>query len=214
LSNESSIKIIADWTLRLRPGKGQQILVLLHGWTGDENSMSVFMRGIPEDYWLLAPRGVYKAYPFGYSWQTPVSHGSRSDIESFRNSVEALVKFLDLWKTECGLSTATVDIMGFSQGGAFAFSFGAMKPDLVNKVIILSGFAPEGIEEYLQPEIFRRKKFFVAHGEKDEIVPISRAFEIVNYLQGAGAELEFCQSDSGHKVSARSFNSLLQFINK
>ena len=214
MSSESSIEKFGAWTLRVRPGHGKQILLLLHGWTGDENSMSVLMRGIPDKYWLLAPRGVYTASPSGYSWQTPVSPGSRSSIESYRNSVESLLGFLDLWKTENELNIATVDIMGFSQGGALAFSIGALKPDRVNKVIILSGFAPKGIEEYLQPEIFLGKEFFVAHGAKDEIVPISKAFEIVNYLKGTGAELVFCQSDSGHKVSASCFNSLLQFINK
>jgi hypothetical protein len=36
------------WTMRVRPSQSSnpRLLVMIHGWTGDENSMWVFTRGL------------------------------------------------------------------------------------------------------------------------------------------------------------------------
>ena len=48
--------------------KSGRVILMLHGWTGDENVMSVFGASIPADYWLISPRGPVKAVPSGFGW--------------------------------------------------------------------------------------------------------------------------------------------------
>ena len=45
------------WTLRVRPAQtaDPRLLVLLHGWTGDENSMWIFAKRLSPAYWMIAP---------------------------------------------------------------------------------------------------------------------------------------------------------------
>ena len=60
-----------DWTLRVRVSQSEhpRLLVLIHGWTGDENSMWIFTRGLSPDYWMMAPRAPHPAEPSGFSWR-------------------------------------------------------------------------------------------------------------------------------------------------
>ena len=55
---DSQLTTFEDWTLRVRPGSGRdaRVMLLLHGWTGDENSMWAFARDLPASAWLIAPR--------------------------------------------------------------------------------------------------------------------------------------------------------------
>ncbi len=52
-----------DWTLRVHPSQSAnpRLLVLIHGWTGDENSMWIFTRRLSPDYWMIAPRAPHAA---------------------------------------------------------------------------------------------------------------------------------------------------------
>ena len=62
---------INDWVLRVREPEGDgphPVVLLIHGWTGDENSMWIFASRLPEHYLLIALRGLHEA-PIGvYSW--------------------------------------------------------------------------------------------------------------------------------------------------
>ncbi len=63
------------WTMRVRHAAQEpaRFLLLLHGWTGDENSMWIFARNFPADMWIAAPRALYPAEGGGYSWRPPHS---------------------------------------------------------------------------------------------------------------------------------------------
>src|SRR5512143_3028448 len=64
-----------DWVLRIRPTthKPAHLMLLLHGFTGDENSMWVFARDLPRQYWMIAPRAPHFTEPSGFSWRPPRS---------------------------------------------------------------------------------------------------------------------------------------------
>lgn len=51
------------WILKVHPPAvtgSNRVLLMLHGWTGDETVMSVFGQKVSPDYWLLSPRGPVK----------------------------------------------------------------------------------------------------------------------------------------------------------
>ena len=59
------------WVVRIQPptkSGPHRVLLLLHGWTGDETVMWVFTRSLPTNYWILAPRGPVKTPLKGYGW--------------------------------------------------------------------------------------------------------------------------------------------------
>jgi predicted esterase len=56
------------------------------------------------------------------------------------------------------------------------------------------------------------KPFFVAHGTKDEMVPIDRARVSIETLERAGANVTYCEDAVGHKVSVNCLRSLKNFF--
>jgi phospholipase/carboxylesterase len=212
LKPDTTLTTFEDWTLRVRPGTGRRILLLLHGWTGNEDSMSIFARNFPEDCWIISPRAPYTAAQGGYSWRAPAPNGSWPSVDLFRPSIAGLIDLLDHWAIANGLDASNIDVAGFSQGGAMTFTLGALHPERVRKMAILAGFAPDGANALLTAGLFAGKKIFVAHGTRDEMVPIEMAAHTIQLLEGAGAQVIYCESEVGHKLSAECLKSLEHYL--
>lgn len=211
--NDLPLTIFENWTLRVRTGSGKRILLLLHGWTGDENSMALFARNLPSDYWVIIPRAPFKAASQGFSWRAPASNGDWPTLELFRTSVTALINLVDNWANTHNLEFSTFDVAGFSQGGAITCAIAAFYPDRIQKLGILAGFAPKGAEKVLRPGLLLGVKVFIAHGAMDEMVPLEMAHYARDLLNFAGASVTYCESQAGHKLSAdclRSFEAFLE----
>jgi predicted esterase len=77
---------------------------------------------------------------------------------------------------------------------------------------MLAGFVPSGLEEWISQRPLEGKPFFVAHGTKDETIPIEQARASVEILERAGAEVTFCEDNVGHKVSVNCLRALKRFF--
>jgi phospholipase/carboxylesterase len=205
-----------NWTLRIREASQQpfRFMLLIHGLTGDENSMWVFARNLPVNYWLVAPRGPYHAQPSGYSWreQDSSSPSERPRLDQLRASAEALVRFVDEYAASVGIDASSFDVMGFSQGAAMCNVLAFLYPQRIRKVGILAGFVPGGLEEIVSQQLLRGKPFFVTHGTKDEMVPVDRARASISLLEQAGANVTYCEDDVAHKVSVTCLRALRDFF--
>ena len=98
-------------TLRLRPASQtpRRLLLLIHGWTGDENSMWVFARNLPSDDWIIAPRAPHAAETFGYSWRS--RHGDaegRPTVEDLHPSADALIGLVQAYSTANGIDAGSL----------------------------------------------------------------------------------------------------------
>jgi phospholipase/carboxylesterase len=209
--NEPGLLTFDRWVFRLRPASGGagRLLLLLHGWTGDENSMWVFARNLPAGCTVLAPRAPLAARQGGYSWRemTDGSWGFPS-VEDLRPAAEALLEFVDGWSASASLDADSFDVIGFSQGAALTYVLALLHPGRVRALAALSGFLPLGSEEYLAGRPLAGKPVFVAHGTLDERIPVDRARSAVRLLQASGAEVTYCEAETGHKVSKDCLNGL------
>ncbi|MBC8336467.1 MAG: hypothetical protein H8E29_14475 [Anaerolineales bacterium] len=205
------------WTFRVSPSLDDpsRVLLLLHGWTGDENSMWTFTQNIFSSYSIIAPRAPYSAPPDkgGYSWRElkPGTWGSPT-LEELSLAADALVSLVDDWSASLSITSPTFDMVGFSQGGALAATLVALHPARVGKVAVLSGFVPSGVERLLHPGLLEDIRFFWAHGTKDELISIERGRASIEFLENAGAEVQFCQAEIGHRVSKECWRSLATFL--
>ncbi len=168
-------------------------IVLLHGYGGDEKVMWVFYAGIPTTYEILAFRGVYPSEEGGYQWHM----GRRwppPPAQAFALAVEAIGESID--------REGSVVWVGFSQGAALAFCCAAAGLP-TRAVASLAGYLPEDLGSFRTD-----LRVFWAHGRNDERVSIEWARLAVERLRSWGAEVELCESDTGHKVSADCLRSL------
>lgn len=213
--SEAQVVEFEGWTLRVRPAltKSAHLLLLLHGWTGDENSMWVFAQAFPEDCWVLAPRAPFPTRPSGYSWRVPAPN--RSDgpkVDDLLSSAEALIGVVDGYLRAQGTAVGTIDVVGFSQGAALASVVALTHPERVAKIALLSGFVPAGAEWLAPGRRLDGVRFFVAHGSADKMVSIQHARQSVQVLEAAGASVTVCEAEVGHKVSAGCLRGLQAFL--
>lgn len=174
--------------------------------------MDIFTPRLPPDAVLIQPRGLHPTPQGGYSWQ-PDHQKKWASIQDFRPAVEALMDLLD------PVNFPTVDfkrlsLVGFSQGAALAYAFLLLYPERVKALAALAGFMPEGAGELSKPGSLAGKPVFVSHGTKDEMVPIQRARAAVSLLEQAGAQVSYCESDVGHKLSLECFGGLGEFLSR
>jgi phospholipase/carboxylesterase len=201
------------WIFRIRPPKNPataKILVLIHGFTGDENSMWVFGRPLDENYLLVAPRAIHRASTFGYSW---AQEEGLLHIDSLQPAVIPLLERIQ--KTALSLQVnpeLPISIMGFSQGAALAYTISILRPSMVSYIAALSGFLPDGAERYLTQTALPGKHFFIAHGTEDTTVPVDKARTAVHFIREAGADVTYCEGHVGHKIDVNCFSKLKDFF--
>jgi phospholipase/carboxylesterase len=204
-----------DWTFRLRPTqtKPDRLLILIHGWMGDENSMWVLARRLPPNYTILSPRAPFPAAEGGFSWRkiTPGTWGN-SSMKELQPSAEALLAFVDNWSTSVTMDARQFDLMGFSQGAAMAYELVLLYPERVRRLAALSGFIPGGGEALLAPQRLSQKPIFIAHGRQDEVISVEKARRSAALLTEAGAQVTYCESDSGHKASKECLREMELFL--
>ena len=204
-----------EWVLRVRPTthKPARLMLLLHGFTGDENSMWVFARDFPRQYWMVAPRAPHFTEPGGFSWRPlqPETFG-RPSLEQFRPSAEALIRLVDAYAASVGIDASVFDVMGFSQGAGMSNLLAFLYPQRIRKTGILAGFVPSGLEPLVPQRPLDGKPFFVTHGTKDEMITIDRARASIALLEQAGARVTYCEDEVGHKVSVTCLRALRKFF--
>jgi phospholipase/carboxylesterase len=214
MSGDTDIQQIGEFVVRQRNPEGpglRRLLLLLHGWTGDENSMWIFASRLPKNYFLLAPRGLASTPLGGYSWQN-TSAKAWPRASDFKPAIEAVIKLVDAIDFP-ELDLSRFDLMGFSQGAALAYALALTYPEKINKLAGLSGFLPEGLDLEISRGALEGKKVFVAHGRQDEIVPVRNARQVVQGLRDARAEVIYCEEDVGHKLSSGCFRGMVAYFN-
>jgi phospholipase/carboxylesterase len=218
MSENNSEKQIFDldgWVIRRRVPKRAKpypVMLMLHGWTGDEDAMWVFASHLPKDCLLLAPRGLYETPRGGYGWH---KHNPRAWpwVDDFRPAMDAILELLKPQNLP-DADLEDVRLVGFSQGAALTYAFSLYYPWKVRSLAGLSGFLPDGAQALVRNHPLVDKKIFVAHGTQDDLVPIERARESVKLLGEASAQVTYCEDDVGHKLSASCFGGLKTFFER
>lgn len=213
--NNAVLVSFKDWTLRVREStsRSPRLLLLIHGLTGDENSMWIFARDLPSSCWIVAPRAPYGAAQGGYSWRPPQFETlNQFSLDQLRAAAEALIRLVDEYSASAGLEASTFEVMGFSQGAAMSSLLAFLYPERIRKVGILAGFVPSGLEELVSRHPLAGKPFLVVHGTKDQMVPIERARASIETLEQAGANVTYCEDEVGHKVSVTCLRALKKFF--
>ncbi len=188
----------------------ERSILLLHGWTGDEKVMWIFTRNLPGNYWLFAPRAPIPADEGGYGW---IPHeGGWPELADFRGIAEALLDAFRHWAGRVHAPREPFDVMGFSQGAAMAYALAAYYPHQINRLVALAGFLPPDDPMPGRYSALNGKKIYIAHGVKDETVPVEFAQQAVRTLQSVGAQVTYCESDVGHKLSADCLRGLEKFL--
>jgi len=214
MQKEPYILELDHWIIRVREPESTgsyPVILLLHGWTGDENAMWVFANRLPRSSLLISPCGLYPAQPSGYGWHPVSSNEAWPRVEDFKPAIERLLDLLTTMRFP-NMDLSQISLVGFSQGTALSYTFALMYPERVTAVAGLSGFLPEGAFDLVSSRPLLGKRIFIAHGTRDELVSVERARLAVELLKQAGAQVTYCEDDVGHKLSTSCFHGLQAFF--
>ncbi len=186
------------------------LFLLLHGWTGDADSMWVFTSRLPKNAIFVAPRGLYPTPGGGYGWYIHKKEAFPW-VDDFQDAMEALLGLVNKENFAHADMTA-IHVVGFSQGAALAYALALQYPSKIAKLAGLSGFMPEGAAALARNRPLIGKQVFIAHGAQDDLVPVEKARQAVEIMEQAGAQVSYCEDDVGHKLSANCFRGLEDFF--
>lgn len=182
--------------------------VLLHGRAGNEDVMWVFARAIPADWLIVAPRAITPDPDGGYAWH-PRKRDEWPNLSMFAAGVTTLHRFVQALPSLYGADLSQLYLMGFSQGAALAYAFALQYPALVKGVAGLVGFVPTNTEAANAP--LSGLPIHVSIGTQDETIPLPIARQSADILRRAGAELDYHEYATGHKLNSDGMRDLKQW---
>jgi phospholipase/carboxylesterase len=186
-----------------------RLLVLIHGWGQNENSLWELTDGLPGDYRVVAPRGSYFKAEGEYGWR-PTILGRRSRLEENLQPAHDLLARIDAWAGEIGMDASRFSVMGFSQGAALVYVLAYLFPKRLSRAVVLSGYPPRGLD--LSDAHLKNIPFLVSHGTRDDIIDIEEARNALPMLGEAGARVTWIEEDVAHTPGPITLQTIPDFL--
>jgi phospholipase/carboxylesterase len=169
--------------------------------------MWVFVRTLPADWLVVAPRGIKEDPAGGYAWH-PRQRDEWPSLAMFDEAVTAVSSFIKALPTAYAADPSQVYLMGFSQGAATAYATAMAHPDLVQGIAGLVGFVPVQCDAAVETVVLKGLPIFMAVGVEDPYIPHSRTQNCARTLMDAGADLAYREYETGHRINAQGMRDL------
>ena len=200
-------------------GKGQQVVVFLHGYGADGADLlglaDVLEPHMPETV-FVAPNAPEKssANPMGFQW-FPIPWLDGSDpadaARSQAMAVADLHGYLDQVLADEALSADRMLLFGFSQGTMMSLHVAPRRAQAVAGVVGISGRLLE--PEKLRDAAVSRPPVLLIHGDQDQMVPPESLPVAVAALRGAGFEVfSHIMRGTGHGIANDGLSVALAFM--
>ncbi|WP_409978021.1 alpha/beta hydrolase [Pseudomonas sp. C9-3] len=172
-------------------------LLLLHGVGSNEENLATIAPALPEGLEVILVRGPRQLGPQSFGWYqvTFTNEGPSFNKEEAEDSRQLLIQFIG------ALPKLPTVISGFSQGGIMSSSVGVTEPELVKGFALLSGrMLREIAPQIAAPDRLKSTSAFIAHGQKDGVLPATWAHEADAWLEKLGIAHETHFYDMAHQI--------------
>lgn len=190
----------------------EPIYCLIHGWSGNEHSMSIFLPSLRQFSYSIFPRATFKIADNQYGWIEKEGN-SKETFADYKKVASVLFQSLkELLKVSVKETTSNkINLIGFSQGAAISVVLGILFPNYFSKIALIAGYLPNNAPA-IEKNKLENLDFYIAHGIRDQIVKFDKAIELQNYLENAGAQTQFCEEDLEHKIGKNCLKNLEAFF--
>lgn len=126
--------------------------------------------------------------------------GPREDEAGLRQS-QAAIEALIAREVERGVPASRIVLMGFSQGCAMALMTGLRHPHRLAGIVALSGYLPlAATTDAERHPANLSTPIFMAHGQDDDVVLMSRGEQSRDHLRALGHEVEWHEYAMDHSL--------------
>jgi phospholipase/carboxylesterase len=200
---------------QIPPEAGQNrpapVVVMVHGWKGDETVMWIFKQTVPPGMAIITPRAPLAVEDSGYGWFQHENSELEPQPDSLRAGCDHLHRFLAQLPQRYPVDPARMVLMGFSQGAAICNTLVLTKPGQVIGVASLAGLIPDIVAETAQGDL-DGLPVFIAHGTRDETVPITAARQAREVYTRLGAQVTYDEYPTGHKLTTQGMVDLKRWL--
>jgi phospholipase/carboxylesterase len=109
------------------------------------------------------------------------------------------------------LDPSRIILMGFSQGAAICNTLVLTQPEQAMGVVSLAGLIPDVVIETVQPGL-TGLPVFIAHGMRDETVPLAAAQQTRDVYTRLGAQVTYGEYPTGHKLTTEGMADLKAWL--
>jgi phospholipase/carboxylesterase len=189
----------------------------LHGWGASALDLLALAPCVCQGRFLvLCPQGSVETPigpgAIGYGW-FPLRLDGPPNIPAFLDARTAVESFLDAAVQRYPVDQKKLVVLGFSQGGALAYSLGLSRPERFTALVALSARLPDEVLQIQVPSgDVTSPAILVQHGSRDELIVVNRAREAVEKLRGLRMPTTYLEYDMGHEINARSLNDLSAWL--
>ena len=144
---------------------------------------------------LFVFRGAWKAP--GLVLVAPAALGNSWSALQQKRDVDLVTvnrALAEAWR-RCRIDRRRVAVGGFSDGATYALSIGLQNGDVFRSVLALSPGGLRDVERRGKPRVF------IAHGKRDDVLPIGRSEAAVRTLRSSGYPVTYRRFGAGHQVT-------------
>jgi phospholipase/carboxylesterase len=190
-----------------KPSGLHPLLVLLHGRGSDENDLLGLTPYFDPRFLVVSIRAPHSFGYGGYTWYDLFDIG-RPNMDHLVESHRMLGETITHIEQALPVQKNRLHLFGFSMGAMMSFAYALAHPADVRAVVAHSGYIPEDTPLTYQWKSLGSTAFFVAHGTKDPVVPVSMGRRSNELLMKANANLTYREYPIAHTISDKSLEDL------
>ena len=196
----------ASWEQRV------PVVVMLHGWGGDESVMWIFRRTVPAGVAAITPRAPIRLAEGQFIWFTHADERLHPDPDTFEAALTKLHKFLASLPQLYPVELSRLTLIGFSQGAALGNAYALGFPGTLAGLASLAGGIPQLAGTGYRPDSLAGLQVFIAHGVRDEILPLTVAQHTRDVYTELGAAVTYGEYSTAHKMNPPAINDLKSWL--
>jgi phospholipase/carboxylesterase len=184
------------------------LVIVMHGIGADANDLVDIAPYLDHGYRFLFPNApkpfdMDGGMSFGFTW----FDGWPAEPESFRESRQLILEFVDQALAQYPTPPGKVILCGFSQGAMMALDTGFHTEKPIAGIVCMSGALNE---EDLPP--FKNVPVLIVHGTADDRIPVNKARRARAVLEEHGVDTTYHEFPMGHHVTDESLQAVRDFM--
>lgn len=200
---------LVQWSAPAGERSGKHLLVALHGFNGNENTLQALAADLPDDIVIATPRGPRES-PNGFAWIDLSQQDPHVRNDQLNESAEAVIEFVD----SLGGDYSSVGLLGFSMGGALAVQLLRHAPEKFAYAVSLAGFVVTVDNPGDEAMAAKKPAVFWGTGAEDGMASPEFLENVGNWLK-AHSDLEHHHYEGlGHATSPEELKDVAAFIAK
>lgn len=199
--------------------KPAPLLLFLHGYGSNEDDLFAIAKSLDARFMFISLRAPNVIPEGGFCWYPLEFLPDQKFKYDYAKAKESRVKVLSFISNACktyNLDSNNVFVMGFSQGAIMGYDLALAAPKKIRGVLALSGRMMEESKNLKTDWAKAAKtKYFIAHGNSDNVIKIAEADSAVKFLKSKKiTDVKYTNYEMPHSINGKELNDIKSWLKK